>query len=323
VAKNTVIPSEEFKAPFVRVRGRISWTGEVRWSPCLRTFKPPGALVRQGPVEAVAFMRAVAAELVDEATDGYVVTFETAKGEVLETSPVEPEVYAQDQEWASFGARMPYHEPTERVVLRRHGEEVSVYPVLRRLPQFSLEHPTRAEEIDPARPLKIRWRGDARNPRGHPLVYYVRFSHDGQRWVRPGVNLTANAFDLDLREMPGGEECVAQVLATNGYQTAFAATPKFPLPRKRPEILLGSADGPVLFAQGFSREDGPIRGGAIEWLVDGHEVASGGSFDVRSVRPGHHAVAVRVTDRIGETATEELGTYDARTGHLSPGEPGL
>jgi hypothetical protein len=31
--------SEEFPAPFVRVRGRVSRSGQVHWSPCLRTEK--------------------------------------------------------------------------------------------------------------------------------------------------------------------------------------------------------------------------------------------------------------------------------------------
>ena len=39
MTENEPIESREFPAPFVRVRGRISRTGEVQWDPCLRTDK--------------------------------------------------------------------------------------------------------------------------------------------------------------------------------------------------------------------------------------------------------------------------------------------
>src|SRR5438552_11813275 len=36
-----VIKSRPFDAPYVRVRGRLSRQGVVKWSPCLRTFHEP------------------------------------------------------------------------------------------------------------------------------------------------------------------------------------------------------------------------------------------------------------------------------------------
>ena len=75
-------------------------------------------------------------------------------------------------------------------------------------------------------------------------------------WARPGVNLRANDYYLDLREMPGSKRCRVEVIATNGYRTSYAATRHFGVPTKPPELLLEDNEGPVLFAQGFSRDHG-------------------------------------------------------------------
>src|SRR5206468_10793882 len=101
-------------------------------------------------------------------------------------------------------------------------------------------------------------------------------------------------------------------------------TPGFALPRRPPMILLADTTGPVLFAQGFSREDGPLVGKAISWIVDeAKTVATGGTFDVRWLQSGNHGLAVKVIDRAGLTAVQDLGRYSGHSGHRIMGHPGL
>src|SRR5262249_1256208 len=119
---------------------------------------------------------------------------------------------------------------------------------------------------------------------------------------------------LDLREMPGGKRCVVQVLATNGYRTSYVETRRFEVPLKPPCVMAGDTQGPVLFAQGFSLQDGPLAGENLVWLVDGAEHRRGGSVDVRGLTPGAHRISVLVSDQAGQQNTSLLGSYDAKTG---------
>jgi hypothetical protein len=129
------------------------------------------------------------------------------------------------------------------------------------------------------------------------------------------VNLRTNDYYLDLRELPGGPRCVAQVLATNGYRTSYVQTRHFDVPVKQPDILLGETSGPVLFAQGFSREHGPITGEGIAWLdAESNVIHRGGSLDVRTLAPGMQQLSVRVEDADGQRRVNFVGIYDRATG---------
>lgn len=312
------IESKEFRAPFVRVRGRLSREWQVQWSPCLRTEKGPREMPPKNS-RLKAQMETRATEVV-KPEDQYFVDFIDYKGNVLHTGPTQPHFFAKDQQWATFVARLPYHQQTQVVRLRRGERELGVLRVPTDRPCFTLLHPGEDACIDGSGVLHLHW---CAHDTDHPLTFFVRYSHNGRDWCRPGVNLRANNYYLDLREMPGGERCVVQVLATNGYRTSYVQTRHFYVPTKLPEILLGETSGPLLFAQGFSREHGPISGSDIAWLIDdGTVVQKGGTLDVRTLAGGIHRVSVQVRDLAGKERTELVGTYDPTTG-LSVGPPPL
>lgn len=323
-----LIESREFPAPFVRVRGRLSRTGEVRWSPCLRTQK--GGFAPKG-------RKGLENEKVDEKDPStmlnpenqYTIDFLDYCGNVLVSKTTEPLFFAKNQEWATFVARLPYHDQTQAVRLRQGAKELGVLCVPVDTPCFTLLCPGKDSCIDGCGILHLRW---ARHCSLHPLTFFVRYSHNGCDWVRPGVNLCTNDYYLDLRQMPGGERCCVQVIATNGYRTSYVQTRHFEVPVKPPEILLGDTSGPVLFAQGFSLEHGPIVDDNIKWLIDdGAVVQHGGTLDVRKLASSiptalgaemmssTHRICVQVCDPDGAKRIAVLGTYDLGTGlSISP-----
>ena len=325
---NSRIESEEFRAPFVRVRGRVNRRNEVGWSPCIRTFKGPDGLQHGRPSAESKDVGVRKQEHGDEPRrrgevpheteiylppkDDYWIAFETHEQKTLERSPVQVRWFSRDQQIATFSHRLPYHRTTRRVVLGRGEDEIGVLDVPAALPSFALAHPVHAHQIDTDGILHLRWEPGS-DAKKHPHTYFVRFTSNGERFYRVGFNLTGKRFDLDLRQMPGGDECIAQVLATNGYQTAVVSTPAFKLPRKPTRLLLGPLDGQILFAQGFSLEDGPILGERIHWAVDGGTAGYGGTFDAR-VGGERHIVTVTVLGPDREHVTQDLGWYDGRTG---------
>lgn len=305
--EHPILESRPFPGPLVRVRGRVTRDRRVTWSPCVRTFTE-----RSTPQ----------AQRVAAAESGYVVAFETASGQVLASAPVAPRFFAPDVQHASFTTRLPFQEQTARVVLRLDGESLpDPLDVPPRAPHFHLDSPNSNQEIDPAGVLHLRWRRQD----GHgepPATYFVRFTDNAAIQLRPGVNLRTEAFDLDLRELPGGEHCVVQVLGTTGYHTSYVQTPEFALPTRPPSLLLGDTEGPLLVAQGSSPAHGPLTGDALRWLVDGQPRATGPSFDARTGN-GAHTISIEVTDPDQHVLVENLGLYDGASGRRVRPAPGF
>ncbi len=156
--------------------------------------------------------------------------------------------------------------------------------------------------------------GCERGAERRPMTFFVRYSHNERDRLRPGVNLHSNDYYVDLREMPGGKRCVVEVIATNGYRTSYARTRHFVVPQKPPELLMGANEGPVLFAQGFSREHGPITSEDIAWLADGEVCQTGGTLDVRTLSSGIQEISVRATAPDGRESIAVVGSYDTKSG---------
>lgn len=299
--------SMPFPGPFVRVRGSLSASGAVSWSPALRTAtEPPPTPAATG--------------------QGYEVTFESATGEVLARTATEPRFHSTAQPEATFTARLPYREQTRRIVLRLNGTELGALEVPPAPPRFILLTPTARPQIDTAGILHLRWQQlGGEHEADPPATFFVRFSHaDGAVVLRPGVSLTGDSYDLDLRELPGDHECLVQVIATNGYHTSYVQTPPFPLPPRPPRLLLADTEGPLLHVQGHSPQHGALTDAALTWQTDGSPSSvTGGSLDARTLGPGTHQLAVTATDPDGLTVTEQLGPYDGTTGLRVPPRPGL
>jgi hypothetical protein len=340
------LQSSEFPGPLVRVRGVLSRAGVVGWCPAIRTFKaepdislerdPSRSPMRLPNVDVNAVRSKQQRELLERrrSADGeplHTVQLQDAGGTPLEEAIVRPMFAHRSMHLTMFGRRMAYSPAVRRLVLRRGSVELGQLDVTGALPRFELVTPATPSHIDPAGILHLTWRAAP----GQGLMYTVRYSWDGERWNRPLVNSDEERFDLDLREMPGGSACRVQVIATNGYQTAFVETPHFKVPVRAPRLILDLNEGPKLFAQGFSLEEGPIVGDAIAWfaatrtesegiqlLGTARLVGRGGELDVRSLGTGFHRVEVQAVDHHGRLVRQRLGVYDGSTGRRASAKPG-
>lgn len=309
-----LIESKAFPGPFVRVRGRLSRENLVRWSPALRVEKgdPAAQGEDQRPPGTAPRVAIVAGQ------EQYWVDFLDYNGKILVTGPARLRFLAREQQHAPFVARLPYDEHTQTIQLRRGEQVLGRTSVPTDRPYFTLMSPGEDAGINPSGVLHLRW---APHDSEYPMTFYVRYSHDaGSNWVRPGVNLTETDYYLDLREMPGGKRCVVQVIGTNGYRTSYVQTRYFEVPVKPPEAFLSDATGPMLFAQGFSRQEGALEN--LVWLIDGGAAQRrGGSLDARTLGPGVHQISLQIRDQAGQECTCVVGNYDARTGRRVSGLP--
>ncbi len=83
----------------------------------------------------------------------------------------------------------------------------------------------------------------------------LRYSADvGKTWI--GINLPGNAqsFDVDLDQLPGGEQCCFELLSSAGLRTSAVRSKFFSVAAKRPRPLMIA---PI--AGGILKSAGPIE----------------------------------------------------------------
>lgn len=301
--------SRTFPGPMVRVRGRVSRDGDVTWSLALRTFRARNTDLDE-PRLAVQAAEAAAADVTASRDGQFVVEILDYEGTALVSRPVRVEFFANDKRYATFSIRLPYDPNGAALQLRLGERTLSRIQVPPERPYFTLLHPNEDDYIDPDGVLHLHW---AAHSSEFPIAYFVRYTSDGGRtWARPGVNLTENDYYLDLRDLPGGQRCRAEVIATNGYRTSYVRTRWFEVPRKSPIVLLGDTVGPTLYGQGLSLQEGALP---VEWRADdGTVIATGTSCDVRLALVGTRAISAVVTDSSGLATAVLVGRYDNTTG---------
>jgi len=153
---------------------------------------------------------------------------------------------------------------------------------------------------------RVRFAWEGHNV-GKALSYLVRYSNDGgasYRAISPAISETELIVDLD--RLPGGEQCILQVLATEGIRTDEAHTPPFHTRRKSCELFIASPARGAVFrrgdvvtfvGEGFSPDTGSVPGSALIWHSDkGGKLGSGNLLRVRSLEPGRHRVSLSTLD---------------------------
>ncbi len=198
--ENEFVESCEFPAPYVRVRGRVSRKWQVHWSPCIRTFKPPRQEEADSPSAPAANMptKLVSAAVVVKPV--FSVSLLDYRGQALISKVVEPTFFAKDQEWGTFVTRLPYQAQTQSVTLSVNERVLGRLDVPTDRPYFSLLHPNEDDYIDPLGVLHLHW---ADHECRQPLTYFVRYSHNGADWLRPGVTLYGRRLKSSLDRPKG------------------------------------------------------------------------------------------------------------------------
>jgi hypothetical protein len=310
MADDDLNESKPFPGPMVRVRGRVWRKGNVTWSPAIRTFR--GRDKESTNQRRIASPPTGTRQALATTGDQHLVEILDYEGTALISRPVHLNFFSSDQEFATFSTRLPFEPNGEQLQLRVGERVLSTLKVPTERPYFTLLHPDEDDYIDPNGVLHLHW---AAHSSEDPLTYFVRYTADGgHTWLRPGVDLQTTDFYLDLREMPGGQRCRAEVLATNGYRTAYARTRWFDVPRKVPTLLLGETVGPILYGQGYSKEQGALP---VQWRADdGTVIATGTSCDVRLPVAGTRRVSANVTDVTGLSTSVKIGEYDNLSGKV-------
>jgi hypothetical protein len=206
-----------------------------------------------------------------------------------------------------------------RMVLKQGTAALAERSASAHAPTLAITAPAQGATWDAVQ--TIHWQ--AADVDGDTLTFAVAYSPDaGTTWRTVAVDLDAQTYTLDTREIPGGEQARIRVLATDGFHTVSADSGLFRVARKGPVVqIIDPVDGarlapgtPVLL-QGISDdpEDGPLPDAALSWSSNlAGALGTGAVVDVSALAEGEHHITLTGRDADGNTATAEIMLHVAQ-----------
>ena len=155
---------------------------------------------------------------------------------------------------------------------------------------------------------------------GDDLTFGVFYSNDsGGTWTPVAMDLTETSYRLDTTALPGGEEVLIRVLASDGFHTASTDSPPFSVPTKAPDVFVTTpSDGALmppeqalyLHGSAYDPEDGALSDAALSWWSDQDGLMGRGTTLIvpgLTLSPGWHTLTLKATDsdsQIGAASTD-------------------
>jgi hypothetical protein len=241
-------------------------------------------------------------ELID--ADGQVVTFHHCHLSDPEQDP--------DGSYLSFREAIPWDPQVTTIRFLRSGAVVHSIELPERSPEVSIQQPRHNELRKNV--MTVEWRGQ--HPE-QPLTYLLRYSHDGgSTWRAVATDLTGPPHAVNLDFLPGGQQCVFQVVASAGIRTTVVETEPFAVPQKPRQAYILSPEPSASFAQGepvvlrgggFSPDFGTTEFEDVVWTsnVDG-VIGVGHEVVAYRLSSGQHKINLSFPDGVGGEASTSV-----------------
>lgn len=191
---------------------------------------------------------------------------------------------------------IPFNPNTAVMRFTYHGRRIHEIRRSRARPDLRIEQQPRehAEGLE-----RITW--VARHPEGQSLQFFLRYSRNGgETWQRVGWRTDRQEAEVDFRQLPGGESCLIEVVATDGINTVTQVSEPFSVPVKPLRaFIIAPVDGSVhapkqtitFIGQGFDMEDNKPEFEDLIWVssIDG-TLGRGRAIQLASLSPGEHEI---------------------------------
>jgi hypothetical protein len=210
-----------------------------------------------------------------------------------------------DDAQLDFFVALPVRPDARLLVVKRDEAVIHTEPIAKAAPLVELKSLPGAPARSGQLPLSWAASGVGKGT----LRYHLRYSNDnGQTWLGLAANLTVTEYILDLDQLPGGENCLVQVLCTVDLRASIATSAPFRVPVKANILeILSLRNGDVVEAGkpvalfGFSRSSagsGDFSG--LNWSssIDGF-LGSGPQVVVPLLTAGRHRITLEGDDGLG------------------------
>jgi hypothetical protein len=219
---------------------------------------------------------------------------------------------------ASIMETVPWVDGTARVVILYQGSEAASSDVSANAPTADMVYPNGGETLTQDT-VTARWTGH--DDDGDSLVYALLYSADGgANWQAVALNVPATQADILLSELPGSNQALFRVIASDGVNTGQGqSNATFRVPLKAPMAFILSPSSldrftleqhVVLVGEGYDAEDGSMPESALAWSSDRQGMLGGGTqLSVTDLVEGKHVITLQVTDSDAQTGAASVTIY--------------
>jgi len=206
-----------------------------------------------------------------------------------------------------FAEVMPFDPATANIQIKFEDTVLASVPVSASAPEVTVEYPNGGESLSGVE--TVSWA--TADADGDDLRYDVLYSTDGgTRWIAIVVDHTETSFEWDTSGVPGTEQGLIRVFATDGVNTGEDISDGvFTVPEKGPEVtILDPSDGAVFFlgdtvsfsGVAFDLEDGQLEADSLTWesTLEG-VLASGEDISIENLVAGTHLISLTAEDGDG------------------------
>ncbi|MBI4777070.1 MAG: PKD domain-containing protein [Deltaproteobacteria bacterium] len=242
-------------------------------------------------------------------------------GQVLFSVPFHAEFETEDGlqlDKASFRFQVPRKDGIAKIVLKKKQTVLDVISVSKHAPKVDILSPAGGEVLKEAG--TVFWK--AHDEDGDALRYVILYSpNKGKSWHPVKWGLEKEMYRVYSSDLPGGDEALFRVLATDGFNTVYADTKgTFAVPGKGPSAFItrpqtGSRfeSGELVSFEGYAQdlEDPEIPGTSCLWSLGGKVLGRGKKLTAQ-LPDGVHEIQLTVSDSdenaVTETVTIAVGT---------------
>jgi hypothetical protein len=318
-----------YKAAYQRFRIASAQTSAA-------TDDPPDRLLVSGiisPALSTATLRPIyrldESSFQNGAADGpYTLELQDGQGQTLVTDTFDVVVIESTGDLTIPGERvltetlpflraLPYHLEAAQLVLKQDDTILVTQVASASPPTVTLTAPNGEESITGT--TTVTWTADDQD--GDPLEYVLQHSADGgDTWQPVGIRLTETNYPVDTADLPGGDECLFRVAASDGFHTAYDQSDGFfSVPRKDPTVFIMDPDEGqtyavdewvLLTALAYDQDEEDLAEENLVWTSDLEgPLGTGSEVALESLSPGWHTITLAGTDGEGLTSSHSVHVY--------------
>jgi hypothetical protein len=255
----------------------------------------------------------------ENSTGKYSIKIMDKDDKILSVTYFEPASHNSDQE-SYFIVVTPWDKSVSQIVISNGHKDLVKKIASQHVPEVMINSSLLQQKWEGDLAV-IKWNGFDLD--GDTLSYVVQLSYDGgETWRTEAVNLTETYLELPLQFIPGTNQALIRVLASDGFHTAqVVSDTTFTIASHNPYAYITTpSDGReylnghhiFLYGDGYDVEDGQLSDSAFSWRSSQDGILGQGktlTIPASELQSGEHLITLLVTDSDGMSSEASITIF--------------